>query len=187
MKTFKQFLAEEEIYAKKFGSVSDFTPELAEDNYKVGKVTFSAASGLGSVPFNQSVYYHGFVGMMTPSTFRALALPDDSKQRAASIVKLINDGYAVGIPFLQVDFKDFEDETGPVKVVGHEGRARMIAVEMLNGDRPVPVHIFLMGGMRARDLTSELLAAVKGKLQAERSKKVVTSPFEDVFVNGKLA
>jgi hypothetical protein len=186
MKTFKQFLQEEEIYAKKLGSVSEWTPDLAEGNYRVGKVTFSAKDGLGSVPFNQSVYYHGFVAFMKPSTFHTLALPDDSEQRAKNIVKLVNDSYALGIPFLQVDFKQVEDETGPAMVTGHEGRARMAAVEMLNGDKPVPVHIFLMGGMRARHLTPEMVATVKAKLQAERSKKIVTGPFEDVYVDGKL-
>lgn len=185
--SFKQFLLEDEIYAKKIGAVSDFTPELAEDNYKVGKVTFSAKDGLGAVPFNQSVYYHGFVAMIKPSTFQALALPDDAGKRASKIVDLVRDGYALGIPFLQVDFKQVDEETGPAMVTGHEGRARIEACKMINGDKPVPVHIFLMGGLRSRHLTSELIAAVKGRLQAERSNKIIMSPFEDIFINGKLA
>lgn len=191
MKTFKQFLAEtdeDKIYAKQLGAVPDWAPDLAEDNYKVGEVTFSAKDGLGSVPFNQSVYYHGLVAEVKPSVFFELALPDEGRgERAKQIAKLILKGYAVGIPFLNIDTKDFEEGTGPVKVTGHEGRARMEAVKMANGDKPIPIHLFLGGGTRARDLTPELIAGIKGRLQAERSKRIVTSPFEKVYANGKTA
>ena len=190
MQTFKQFLEEEDqkIYAKQLGAVPDWAPQFAEDNYKVGEVTFSAKDGLGSVPFNQSVYYHGLAAEVKPSIFFELALPDDSREmRARQIAKLILKGYALGIPFLQIDTKDFEEGTGPVKVTGHEGRARMEAVKMANGDKPVPIHLFLSGGTRARHLTPEIIAGIKGRLQAERSKHIVTAPFEKVYVNGTMA
>jgi hypothetical protein len=188
MKTFKQFIQEErEIYAKKLGSVPDWSPELAEGNYHVGDVTFSAKDGLGSVPFNQSVYYHGFVAMIRPSVFKQLALADESEERAKDIAKLILNGYAVGIPFLNIDTQAAEEDTGPVKVTGHEGRARMQAIEWANGDEPVPVHIFLGGGTRARHLEGNdmLIAKIKGRLMAEGGKRIVMSPIEEMFLNGK--
>jgi len=111
MKTFKQFLEEEhEIYAKQLGAVPDWAPQFAEGNYRIGDITFSAKDGLGSVPFNQSVYYHGLVGEIKPSVFFDLVLQDDSKDvRAKEIAKLILKGYAIGIPFITIDTKKAEN------------------------------------------------------------------------------
>jgi hypothetical protein len=187
MKTFKQFLYEQEIYAKKLGAVAEFTPALAEDDYRVGEVTFSAKDGLGSVPFNQSVYYHGFVVLMKPSMFLDIVLDDEGHQDATAqkLVELVKDGYALGIPFLTVSTQPFEEDGKAPKITGHEGRGRMKAVRLINGDEPVPVHVLLGGGMRSRDLTPDLIAALKGRIQAERSPRVVNSPFEAMYVNGK--
>lgn len=191
MKTFKQFLDEEgrEIYAKQLGAVADFSPELAEKNYRVGKVTFSASDGMGSVPFNQSVYYHGCVALCRPSMFHKLVLPFDEEREdtAKHLVELIGEGYAMGIPFLNISLQGYEEDGEAPKVMGHEGRARMLAVKQLNGDEPVPIHLFLNGGLRARDLTPDLIAAIKGRMQVERSPTVINSPFEGLYVNGKTA
>jgi hypothetical protein len=189
--TFKQWLAEEDrkIYAKQLGAVADFTPDLAEGDYRVGEVTFSAKDGLGSVPFNQSVYYHGFVALMKPSVFLGIVLDDEGHQdgTAKEIAKLILKGYALGPPFLNLDTLPYETDGSAPKITGHEGRGRMKACLIANGDSPVPVHVFLQGGLRSRHLTPELIAAIKGRIQAERSTRVVNSPFEGIFVNGKAA
>jgi hypothetical protein len=190
MKTFKQFLEQEdrEIHAKQLGAVPDWAPQFAEGNYAVDDITFSAKDGLGSVPFNQSVYYHGLVAEVKPSVFFDLVLEDDGKDgRAREIAKLILKGYAVGIPFITIDTKAAEDDDGPVRVVGHEGRARMAAVKMSRGDKPVPIHVFLSGGTRARDLTPELIAKIKGRLQVEGGKATIMAPFDRVYVKGELA
>lgn len=189
MKTFRQFLeSEDEIYAKKFGDVPEFTPALADSNYRVGDIVFSAKDGLGSVPFNSDVYYFGYVVLMKPSVFLGAALPHEGQREESvkQITRLIDDGYAVGQPWLQVSLDDFKDRGDPPKVKGHEGRARMLTIQRRLGDAPVPVHIFLTGGMRARDLKDEMIAALKARLQAEGSKKVITSPYERMYVNGKL-
>jgi hypothetical protein len=187
MKTFKQFLQEEEeigtIYAKQLGDVPAWHPDLAEGNYHVGEVTFSSKDGLGSVPFNQSVYYHGFVTMLKPSAFAELALEDDSTARAKGIAKMILKGYAVGIPFFNVSLGD--EDNGPAKITGHEGRARMLAVKMANGDVPVPVHCFLQHGLRARDLTPDRIDVLKRGVFAERSQNFVLKAFSTMYVNGK--
>lgn len=189
--TFKQWLAEEDrkIYAKQLGAVEEFNPSLAEGNYRVGEVTFSAKDGLGSVPFNQSVYYHGFVALIKPSVFLNIVLDDQGHQdgTAKEIAKLILKGYALGPPFLNVTTQPFEEEGKAPKITGHEGRGRMKAIMMANGDNPIPVHVFLGGGMRARHLTPELIAALKGRIQVEGSSRVVNSPFEGVFVSGQAA
>lgn len=191
MKTFKQFLEEEEerkIYAKQLGAVPEWSPELAEKAYHVGQVTFSAEHGLGQVPNNQSVYYFGFVVMMRPSVFLDIVLDDEGHQdgTAKEIAKLILKGYSIGPPFLEINTQPFEEDGKPPKIVGHEGRGRMKAIRMANGDELVPVHVFLKGGMRARDLTPELIAAIKGRVQVEGGTRVVDAPFMAMYVNGKM-
>lgn len=184
MITFKQFIAEERtIYAKKIKDPKPWAPNLAERDYRIGEVTFSASSGLGSVPYNQEVNYMGFVGMMKPSTFLELALPHDGQREldANNIQKLLEEGYACGIPFMQLELKD------PPRIKGHEGRARMIAIQNLNGDHPIPVHFLLMNGLRSKNLTPEHLEAIRHGLNSENGSKYVRHPFSRIYVNGQSA
>ena len=181
--TFKDFMAEEErkIYAKKFTNLPEFTPGKAESNYRIGKANFSARDGLGSTPFGSDPYYFGFVGLLKPSTFLKLVLPhDDRHEDAANIRKLHNEGYALGVPFLNIKVDD-----GVPRITGHEGRARMLAIQKINGDDPVAVHFILGAGLRARDLTPEIIAKVKDGIQIEQSKEVIKSPLTKMFVDYK--
>jgi len=185
MITFKQFLAESErkIYAKKLGDVGAFTPAKAEDSYTVGNVTFSAKDGLGSVPHNQEVWYMGFVATMKPSMFLKIALDDEGSQVPTSkeLAKLVQDGYAVGIPFLEIEFDP--DGNDLPKIKGHEGRGRMRMVQDLNGDEPIPVHFFLRGGLRARNVTREMIDEVKQGVYAEKSSRLVKNPVERIWLD----
>lgn len=185
MKTFKQFILEREIYADKIIDAPEWSPALAEDSYRIGDVTFSAASGLGSVPDNTNVWYKGFVAAVTPSAFLTLALPDDGHQEPTSreLEALVREGYAIGIPFLIIAFDEKGNELP--RIVGHEGRGRMRMLQRLLGDVPIPVHFFLAGGMRSRDLTPELTDEVKLGIYAEKSSVVVRRPVSVIWVNGK--
>lgn len=184
MKTFKQFIAEE-IYAQKIVDAPEWGPAHAEKDYRIGKVTFSAAHGLGSVPFNQSVYYHGFVVEVRPSTFLRLALPHEEERVAAAkkLVQLVKEGYALGIPFLDIDLED--ERFDAPKIKGHEGRGRMLAVQMLNGDSSVPVHVMLRGGMRSRHITPHHIEQLKeGVISEGPEGRFISSPFKTIYVNG---
>jgi hypothetical protein len=172
-----------EVYAKKIADAPAWSPAHAEGNYKVGKVTFSAADGLGAVPFNQSVYYHGLVALVTPSKFEALALSLDASPGAIEgIVEKVEEGYALGIPFLQIDLGDYwkNPKTGLPKVKGHEGRHRVQAFKKMEGDKPLPVHLFLLGGDRNRDLTDDALEAIKDAIISQRGKTVL-DPFKQLW------
>lgn len=172
-----------EVYAKKIENAPDWSPAHAEGNYKVGSVTFSASSGLGAVPFNQSVYYHGLVALVRPSKFARLALPLDASPGAIeSMVERVNEGYALGIPFLQIDLGDYwkNPETGLPKVKGHEGRHRVQAFAKIEGDMELPVHLFLMGGDRNHDLTPEALKAIQDAVIGQRG-DVVLDPFKRLW------
>lgn len=188
MITFKQFLkeADREIHAQKIENAPAFSPARAEEDYKIGDITFSAKAGLGSVPNNQNVWYMGFVGLVKPSTFLKLALSDDGAQEPTSreLEELVKQGYAIGIPFLDIQID--EDGNALPKIVGHEGRGRMRMVQRVLGDEPIPVHFFLRGGMRSRHLTPEMMAEVKQGIYAERSTRLVPNPVSKVWVNYDL-
>lgn len=187
MITFKQFMAEaeREIYAKKFPDAPTWAPSHAEGEYRIGDVTFSASSGFGSVPNNANVDYMGFVGMVKPSTFMALALDDEGQQEPTShdLEKFSKEGYAIGIPFLSIKFDEKGDELP--KITGHEGRGRMRMIRRVNGDNPIPVHFFPTGGMRSRDVTRDMVDEVKQGIKSERSDTVIKNPVSKVYINGK--
>ena len=187
MKTFKQWLSEQEIYAQKIEAAPDWSPARAEGDYRVGSITFSAANGLGAVPFNQSVYYHGLVVECRPSRFLELALPHEEERHetAREIVKLVKQGYALGIPWFDISLRDVEEHDGHPRITGHEGRGRMLAIKELIGDVAVPVHLILTGGMRARHLGEKHITAIKEAVYSQDGKKLIASPFSAVYVDGK--
>lgn len=186
MKTFKQFLEakdeERKIYAEIIEHAPPWSPARAEQDYQIGDVTFSAKDGLGSVPNNQSVYYHGLVGIMKPSTFLNVSYKDsgtDSKY-VFDIVKLIWKGYALGIPFFDVDFRESDGKIYAAKITGHEGRNRMRAFMEVEGDTPIPVHLFLRGGLRNRDITPEMLKMLERGVHGQEG-NFVSRPFVELI------
>jgi len=176
---------DQKIYAKQISDAPEWSPSLAESTYKIGKITFSARDGLGSVPSNANVWYEGFVATMRPSTFLLLALDDEGHQEPTSkdIEALVEKGYAIGIPFLEIEFD--EDGNELPRIRGHEGRGRMRMIKRVLGDHPIPVHFFLRGGLRSRHLTPEMTDEVKMGIFAERSDSIVRRPVADIWVNGK--
>ncbi len=176
---------ERKIYAKVIEDAPEWAPQHAEDDYRIGDVTFSARDGLGSVPSNANVWYEGFVGLMTPSAFLSLALDDEGHQEPTSmeLEKLVKQGYAVGIPFFHLRIDEEGNELP--RVTGHEGRGRMRMLRQVLGDKPIPVHFFLTGGMRSRHLNPEMIDEVKLGLIAERSDRVVRRAVSKVWLNGK--
>lgn len=181
----KKIDEERKIYASKISNPPDWLPQHAEGHYKIGDITFSASKGLGSVPSNANVWYEGFVATMTPSTFLSLALDDEGHQEPTSkeLEALVKEGYAVGIPFLDIEFDPDGNELPRIK--GHEGRGRMRMIRRVLGDIPIPVHFFLRGGMRSKDLTSEITDEVKLGIYAQGSDRIIRRPIREIWVNGK--
>lgn len=131
--------------------------------YQVGKVKFDCEHGLGAVPNNQDVKYLGFVMMIAPSIFLSLAGQGDREHTAQALAQEILKGTSLGPPFLDINVNPEFYEGAPlkVKITGHEGRGRMGAIIQVNGDIPVPVHMILRGGDRARHLSPEFFTQLK--------------------------
>lgn len=120
------------------------------------EVVIDNVRGMGAVPDNQEVDYLGVRTLMKPSVFLELAERRHFFARSASsIANELRDGEAIGAPFLIV--KVDEDGDQPAEVMNHEGRNRMVAVQEVEGDDPIEVHIFLAQGMRRRHLTDTKL------------------------------
>ena len=157
------------IYSKKYSleEVSDIKPfskSNADDVYKLSfkdkYVIIDNKSGLGAVPHNQDILYFGLVAIMTLDDFSSLALDDQGHQdgTASEIIKLIEQGYSIGSPFLNL--KETSDG-GPLQVVGHEGRGRVKAIKSYLGNNiEIPIQIFV-NGYRNRELTKSLIDLVK--------------------------
>ena len=146
--------------------------------YKVDNV-----EGLGSVPYNQNVDYFGLRVLMKPSTFLSLALPLNKPRSVEHIMQHMKNGGALGAPFLDVtvpdDWENY-DFTRPAGITGHEGRNRMLAIQKLEGDDPVEVHLLLKNGWRARNLTPDMIKEMQNGMMNQSRNRYVTGPLFSV-------
>lgn len=150
---------------------------------KLGPLTFDQHKGMGQVPYNTNIGYFGFAVLMTPSQFSKLAAPRDFDNSNIDVIKTgIKDGQSIGSPFLSV-FMDEGDDESVAKVTAHEGRTRMKAIHELWGDIPVLVHIIPTGGLRARDITVEMVSRFRmNAFPQQRFGKAITGPHFDPMV-----
>lgn len=138
----------------------EFINELKIDN----------RNGWGQVPYNQDIDYFGLRVLMRPSVFLKLAAPLYEPTSKEAIKIHIAQGGSIGAPFLQIAIpKEWEngDFSKPAAVYGHEGRNRMLAIKELEGDAPIEVHLLPNGGMRARNLTPDIVSELNNRLLPE--------------------
>lgn len=153
---------------------------------KVTEYKVDNEQGLGSTPYNSNVKYRGLRVLMKPSVFLSLAAHLQEPGSVDYIVKHLEDGGSLGAPFLIVDIPEeyFEgDFTGLnySKVVGHEGRNRMLAIQKLEGDKPVEVHIFGYGEIRARHMTPEIIEQLQLAMRSQDGKLTFAPAGGDLF------
>lgn len=187
---FVDYLLEEErkIYAKKrtpeeIESIPNMSSSNIEEVFRIGDVVFDQVNGLGAVPNNQNVVYRGFVGMMLPKDFSAFALRADRSEDAKSIVHLMRQGYGVGSPFFQLDIKDIENPV--LRIVGHEGRARCVAINSIQPNVAIPVHFFLVNELRARHINDQIVSSLNTSIRAEGTDTPVRNKIQSIWLNGK--
>ena len=126
--------------------------DIYEEIIKGTDIEIDNRHGVGAVPNNLDVNYLGFETEMTPDEFLSLATPTDMEFKNVKNMWDLLQSRGMGTPFLNVRWKgDFW------QVEGHEGRHRMEAIKRYgNPNAKIPVHIFPMGGMRARDITTNM-------------------------------
>jgi hypothetical protein len=113
---------------------------------------FDAKTGYGTIPNSESIDYFGFTLYLKPSEFLELAAFATLKPEFYE--QLLKEKEPIGYPCLFVSHED----QGYWKIIGHEGRHRMKAIQKVLGDNHlVPVHVFPQY-MRTRNLNPTLLA-----------------------------
>ena len=155
-------------------------------NEFINEVNVDNRSGWGATPNNANVDYRGMTVQMKPSMFLALATPlaEHDKDTTAIAAHLQKNG-AIGAPFLEIEapdeWRDNNDYSKPARVVGHDGRHRMLAIQQTEGNAPVEVHLFLRGRYnewRNRHMTPEVMAALnKWLIPQDRGNLVKQGPF----------
>ena len=210
----KQFLKEESAYRHMVASyegknlsnedihqLPEPGPDNFEDRYRVGNVYFDNHNGMGAVPDNRNVVYKGFVSMLTPKEFLQLAADHNGQREesASDFKQTLSEGYPIGAPFLEIILEDIEDG-GFATIMGHEGRARMLALNSfaregkmgLHESSRFPVHFFLRDGLRSRHITDEMIKSMKdyGIIPEDEKRKPPKSAekikiLKEIYVNGK--
>lgn len=154
-------LGEDLYYYKKLANAE--TPKL--DELKIDNV-----KGAGAVPDNQNVDYLGLRVQMKPSMFLKLAHKLTHPESVKGLAGHIEQGGAIGAPFLVIEIpREWWDNKfeGIATVKGHEGRNRMMAIQQVEGNDPVEVHLFFRGEVRARHLTPEIIEQLTRFLRSQ--------------------
>ncbi len=169
----------------------DPNPENIESVCRIGNVVFDQTNGMGETPNNRNVIYKGFAALMPCSKFLELVAPANRDEDAAKIASRIENGESIASPFIELDLNGFmtaieeEDPNIPIpEVVGHEGRGRVFALMKLNHSKHVLVHVFA-SHFRARHFDDVSLRLLNDNgLYQEKSKKLITKPFDTIFWRG---
>lgn len=119
---------------------------------KVGRVVYDPYEGLGETPNGTEVDYRGFTVWMTPQSFIKLN-PDRGEESEFLAQHFQQEGDVSIAPcWLSAEYAD-----GVWQVNGHEGRGRAMEIGKIQPSELMPVHVFPLGGGRARDLTREMV------------------------------
>lgn len=124
---------------------------------RINEVIIDNKNGAGATPNNMEIDYLGLRILMKPSIFLKLASPMDSES-IDRLVDYVKNGGVIASPFLRVEVPEEwvrGDYSYLASVMSHEGRHRMVAVQKIDGDIPVEVHMLFAKGIRARNIKPE--------------------------------
>lgn len=152
--------------------MKQFVEQMIRDH--LDEVTIDNVKGRGQVPWNQNVDYQGVRVNMKPSTFLKLAAAVNIP-KGGEMVDYIRGGGSIGAPFLQIEIpEEMEDQP---RVVGHEGRHRMAAVQEVEGDKPIEVHLFPRGSIRrGRQINKDVLQYFNKGMYKEKTSTLIKGP-----------
>lgn len=164
---------------------------------QIDELKFDDQNGIGITPNNREIDHIGMRVMMKPEDFIRLAQPlrmDDEEE--AKVKAMATSGKAFAPPWLKIsvpnEWKAFDQPpevrfAKPGRIIEHEGRHRMLAHELENGNSPVEVHIVLQSPgkeWRTRNWTNdnkndyspEVIAALNSRLKSENG-IMLSGPF----------
>ena len=146
---------------------------------------FDNQKGIGAVPWNADIDYFGLRVQMKPSVFLKLAEPL-SRDKATSVDWLkqqLQAGKKIGSPFLKLSIPDSwinGDYSQPCRIQSHDGRNRMYALQELQGDQAVEVHLIPGGTWRSKHINDEFIQALNREIIPENKKTPVKGPWFSV-------
>jgi len=147
-------------------------------------IHYDQKSGIGSVPDNQSVDYKGFKAWMAPDMFLRLAKKifiDPQDTTYLFLKNAIKHGKPIGSPFLSIEW-DISKRVW--NIWDHEGRHRVQAIKDLWPNESIEVHIFPGSGIRARDITPDMLQSFMSGVSAQ-DKTFVKNPTSEIEWKGQ--
>lgn len=145
------------------------------------------SDGIGNTSLNKDIDYFGMRVLMTPLNFLKLAAKTGSNPRMEAVDYLVNailSGEAVAQPFLKIEvpyswMDDSVEDSGIAKVIGHEGRHRMLALSQVYGrNYPIEVHL-TFPPHRSRHIQRDWIQSMlHDGIEEEDSSRVVTRSFK---------
>ena len=162
-----------------FGEYNAWRERLGPEYIHIREAVYGntmQAPGHGWTSVNSDIDYFGVRVLMRPSNYlklaRPLPVPKDSSLQF--LRKAVRNQEPLGSSWLNVEW---DHRVPSWTVVGHEGRHRMLAIQMEEGDAPTEVHIKPTGSIRRRHMTPEML---------EELKTGIFSEVGDIFVRGAV-
>lgn len=153
--------------------------------------------GLVPIQTGENADYNGIRVMMRPSTFLQLAYPLSAGTINPEVEKHlfkepegeISSAYLnIKIPptWFDEDKSEVDRFLRAASVSGHEGRNRMTAWMKRHGDEPVEIHLFFRDGLKRRDITDKMIAALNRGMHNQASQHPDEPPEAKKYIRGPL-
>jgi pyrimidine deaminase RibD-like protein len=137
-----------------------FLKKHVKESTELDELKIDNVNGLGAVPYNQEIDHKGLRVSMRPSIFLKLAQKLQIKLKDIETIKTISsqlDIKGIGSPFLRIAIpQEWKNNiyNRPARVIGHDGRHRMLAIQSEESDDPVEVHLVPGNIGRGEEITN---------------------------------
>jgi pyrimidine deaminase RibD-like protein len=158
---FKILITKNEKLEKMCKELADtFLKNQLKENTELYELKIDNVNGIGAVPYNQEIDHKGLRVSMRPSMFLKLAQRLQIKPKDIETIKTISsqlDIKGIGSPFLRIAIpQEWKNNiyNKPARVIGHDGRHRMLAIQSEESDDPIEVHLIPSNIGRGEEITN---------------------------------